>query len=586
MAVERTPGSSIRLTSCRKSLARTMGTASAAAEKRGSGQERRTSGAKAPTYSQSFTARLKSCPDTKPSFFASCSAGPAAGVRLLADALKDAPRGLKRLREEWTLPIQPRSPFCLVFPGLASWATFRPPLRGWIGKVGSLAIIFASACALRAETPGFNAQVAPILQKNCLACHSSGGHMGGLVMESYDTLLKGGTHGAPIVPGNADGSRIIQMLEGKITPRMPYGGDPLPPADIATIKAWINAGAAGPAAGSAATTLAPAALPDIRPVVPVVSPVASLKFSPDGALLAVGGYREVRLIDPSSGKELATLSGHADYVRSIAFSPDGKMLAAGGGPPQRSGEIKIWDLQSHQLLKTMQGHKDCIYSVAWSPDGKMIASGSYDKTVKLWDVASGKELKNLQDHIDAVFALAFSPDGRHLASASQDRTVKIWDVTSGNRLYTLSDALDGLTGVAYSPSGEHVAAAGYDKTIYIWKVGDTEGALKQSLIGDEDSILALVWSPDGKSIITASSDGSIRFRDAATLDPLRVIDHQPEWVQALAISPDGRFLAAGRFNGTLSLYDVKNDKVPAGQWTVFAPRQPAAGNEKKQVASQ
>jgi WD40 repeat protein len=65
-----------------------------------------------------------------------------------------------------------------------------------------------------------------------------------------------------------------------------------------------------------------------------------------------------------------------------------------------------------------------------------------------------------------------------------------------------------------------------------------------------------------------------------------VIDHQPEWVQALAISPDGRWLAAGRFNGTLSLYDVKNDKVPAGQWTVFAPRQPAAGEERKQVASQ
>jgi len=106
------------------------------------------------------------------------------------------------------------------------------------------------------------------------------------------------------------------------------------------------------------------------------------------------------------------------------------------------------------------------------------------------------------------------------------------------------------------------------------------------LIGDEESILALVWSPDGQTIITASSDGSIRFRDAKTLDPLRVIDHQPEWVQALAVSPDGRWLAAGRFNGTLSLYDVKNDKVPGAGWTVFTPRQPAVGEEKKQVASQ
>jgi tricorn protease-like protein len=453
-----------------------------------------------------------------------------------------------------------------------------------------LALVLASACgmvcsAMAAEAPSFDAQVAPILQKNCLACHSSTAKMGGLVMESYDLLLKGGAHGPPVVAGNADGSRIIEMLEGKIAPRMPYGGDPLPAADIATIKAWINAGATGPAAGAGVKTLAPAALPDIQPVVAVASPVASVKFSPDGKLLAVGGYREVRLIDPSTGKVVATLAGHADYVRSIAFSPDGKMLAAGGGPPQRSGEIKIWDLQSHQLLKTMQGHKDCIYSIAWSPDGKIIASGSYDKMVKLWDVASGKELKNLQDHIDAVFALTFSPDGKHLASASQDRTVKLWDVASGNRLYTLGDALDGLTGIAYSPSGEQIAAAGYDKTIYIWKVGDTEGALKQSLIGDEDSILALVWSPDGKTIVTASSDGSIRFRDAKTLDPVRVIDHQPEWVQALAISPDGKWLAAGRFNGTLSLYDMTNDKVPAGQWTIFAPR-PPAGDEKKQVAAQ
>jgi WD40 repeat protein len=143
-------------------------------------------------------------------------------------------------------------------------------------------------------------------------------------------------------------------------------------------------------------------------------------------VLAVGGYGQLRLVDPASSNPLATLSGHADFVRSIAFSPDGMMVAAAGGPPQGEGEIKIWDVQSHQLLKTMRGHKDCVYSIAWSPDGKLIASGSYDKMVKLWDVTTGKELLNLQDHIDAVFAVAFSPDGKRLASASQDRTVKIW----------------------------------------------------------------------------------------------------------------------------------------------------------------
>lgn len=438
-----------------------------------------------------------------------------------------------------------------------------------VSAVAVLRLCAAGGAIGSEASPGFSAQVAPILQKNCLACHSASAKMGGLVMESYDSLMKGGAHGQAIVPGKAEESRLIQMLEGKVQPRMPFGGEPLPAADIASVKAWIDAGARGPAAGEKATSLAPLSLPEIKPQVPVISPVLSLRFSPDNRVLAVGGYQEVRLLDPASGNVLATLPGEADFVRSIAVSPDGKMLAAAGGPCQRSGEIKLWDLASHQLVKTIQGHKDCIYSVAWSRDGRLIASGSYDKSVKLWDAASGNEIRTLQDHIDAVFAVAFSPDGKRLASGSQDRTVKIWDVASGRRLYTLSDASDGLTSIAYSPSGRQIAAAGYDKTIYVWDLGDEDGHLTQSLIADGDSILALLWSPDGKTIVTSSSDGSIRFRDAATLNPTGVIDHQPEWVETLGASSDGKWLAAGRYNGTLSLYDPRTFKQVAGPLQPF-----------------
>jgi len=474
--------------------------------------------------------------------------------------------------------------------GLKPWPVVRP-LRFAMASgllVGCWALVISSgvfeSLVAAASPPSFSADIAPILQKNCVACHSSSTKMGDLVMDSYDALMKGGIHGSPIVPHNAHGSRMALMLEGRVEPRMPFGADPLPATDIAMIEAWIDAGAPGPAASETTKPLTAAPIPEIKTEVPVVSPVAAVKFSPDGKLLAVGGYREVRLLDPGTGKVIATLSGHADYVRSIAFSPDGKMLAAGGGPPQQWGEIKIWDVQSHQLLKTIQGHNDCIYSIAWSPDGKLIASGSYDKMAKLWDASSGKELFNLKDHIDAVFAVAFSPDGKRLATASQDRTVKIWDIATGQRLYSLSDASDGLTALAYSPSGDRIAAAGYDKTIYIWRLGKDDGHLDQSLIADEDSILSLVWGLGGKVIITSSSDGSIRFRDAATLDPIRVIDHQPDWVEALSMSPDGMRLAAGRFNGSLSLYDLENYKEVRGQMMAFEPRQPTAANENKQVA--
>lgn len=410
--------------------------------------------------------------------------------------------------------------------------------------------------------------VAPILKKNCVICHSHGAHKSGLVMDSYEALMKGGTHGPAIIPHNANGSRLVAMLEGGLKPRMPLDDDPLSASDIAIIKDWINAGAIGPASGETPALVVVPPTPDIRPEVPASSPVSSLRFSPDGKVLAVGGYRDVRVIDTASGDRLAEFSGNTDLVRSLAISPDGKKVAAAGGAPQLFGEIRIWDLQSHQLLKSMRGHKDCIYSIAWSPDGKLIASGSYDRMVKLWDPETGREVRNLQDHIDAVFAVAFSPDGKRLASASQDRTVKIWDVASGKRLFTLSDASDGLASLAFSPSGNEVAAAGYDKTIYIWQLAQDDGHLTQSLIADQDSLLSLVWSPDGKTIVTASTDGSIRFRDTR-LNLLGVIDRQTDWVEALAISSDSKWLAAGRYNGSLSLYDINTHKEERAVTAIF-----------------
>jgi WD40 repeat protein len=435
--------------------------------------------------------------------------------------------------------------------------------------------------ATAGPAPTFATDVAPILQKNCVGCHSSATHKGGLVLDSYEALMKGGSDGKVVVARDAKNSLLMEMINGDVDPRMPLKNDPLPESDIAVIRSWINGGAAAPPAGTVASTSTPA-LPAISPQVPVASPVSSVKFSPDGRVLAVGGFERVRLVDTVSGKVLSELTGHSDAVRSVAFSPDGKMLAAAGGPPQREGEIKIWDLQSRELIRTLKGHTDCIYSIAWSPDGKLIASASYDKMVKLWDVATGKEVRNLQDHIDAVFAVAFSPDGKRLASASQDRTVKIWDVATGKRLYTLSDASDGLTTLAYSPSGDKLAAGGYDKTIYVWQLGNDDGHLLHSLIADEDSVLSLAWSRDGETLVTASSDGSIRFRDP-NLNLKGVVDRQPDWVQSIDVSPDGKWLAAGRYNGSLSLYDAKTF-TESRSMSIFDATQPMA-NSKSQEAS-
>jgi WD40 repeat protein len=273
-----------------------------------------------------------------------------------------------------------------------------------------------------------------------------------------------------------------------------------------------------------------------------------LAWSPDSKLIALAAFKEVRLIDPATKQEVASLKGAPDAVRALAFSKDGSLLAAAGGLPARRGEVQIWDVRGHTLQHTIKGHSDCIYAVAFSPDGKTIATSSYDKLIKLWDVSTEKEIRTLKDHIDAVYALAFTPDGKRIVSGAADRTVKIWNVETGERLYTFSEPQDGINAIAIDPTGKYVAAAGLDKTIRIWSLGEKSGKLENSLIAHEDAILRLAWSPDGLRLASSSADKSVAVYSVPDLTQLKSYP-EPDWVYGLQFSPDSKALAIGSFTG-------------------------------------
>ena len=405
--------------------------------------------------------------------------------------------------------------------------------------------------------PGFPPEVGAIFRGNCLPCHSAQSKMGGLALENHADLLKGGKHGPALVPGDSDASRLVQMLEGKVQPTMPMGGK-LEPDQIAAIKAWIHSGAPASQQAAGLGSIPGGPIPDIHPTVAVSPQSGSVAFSPDSRWLAVGSYREVRLVDPANGEVAAKLAGHAEVVRAVAFSPNGKWLAAAGGLPSRWGEVKIWDLETRQLVHTLQGHDDCIYAVAFSPDGKLLATGSYDKLILLWDVASGRQVKRLKDHIDAVFSLSFSSDGRFLASAAQDSSVKIWDVNSGERLYTLGEPLDSLYSVSFHPSGRRLAAGGVDRVIRIWEVTENNGTLIRSMIGHEGPILQVAFSPDGKRLVTTAEDRTLKIWNPETLTEEKVLEKQSDWVMGLAFNREGNWLAVGRYDGSVSIYDASD----------------------------
>jgi WD40 repeat protein len=447
-----------------------------------------------------------------------------------------------------------------------------------------LVAVFIAACAARSAPAGRTAgaahpvtflEVGAILRDNCEHCHNEDKAKGGLLMTSYETILAGGEHGSAIVPGESASSRLVQMIEGKLAPRMPYKEDPLSKSDVDVIRRWIDEGAPPPGAKDAAPS-PEFRVPDVKPTVAVAGAVAAVAFDPATRRMAVGSYKSVHLMSLADRTWTATLAGHADLVRALAFSPDGRRLAVAGGPSGRFGEIKIWDVEktAPTLVATIQGHTDTILAVAFSPNGATIASAGYDKLVKVWDVSTAKLVTTLKEHSDAVYAVAFMPGGRQLVSAAGDRTLKIWDVSTGKRVFTMSDALDSLYAVAVHPSGTQIAAAGADRMIRTWSwnadastPGGNTGSLVASTFAHADAVLRLTYSPDGATLVSAGADRVIKVWDARALREQQRLEAQPDWIMGLALSADGKWLAAGRYDGTLGLYALPADG-PGEQFVV------------------
>jgi len=111
-----------------------------------------------------------------------------------------------------------------------------------------IALATLTACGSKQPAVSYKSQVQPILEKNCVACHTAEGAgtlASGLQMTSYETLMKGTKFGPVIVAGNAESSTFYRLIAGKVDPsiRMPHGKEKISEANIKLIETWIQQGA-------------------------------------------------------------------------------------------------------------------------------------------------------------------------------------------------------------------------------------------------------------------------------------------------------------------------------------------------------
>lgn len=288
--------------------------------------------------------------------------------------------------------------------------------------------------------------------------------------------------------------------------------------------------------------------------------VSVLAFTPDRCLLAVaarnGPARLWNLAGPQP-RERGNLGAGDTRFSALTFSPNSRLVACGSGTAD--GLIWLYDVtekepQSAGLLK---GARGAVGAVAFSPDNKLVAGGGDDLSLRVWEVPSpkGDPRTQLPGHTKAIRTLAFSPDGQGITTAGLDGTGRVWALSRIRSWERVKLPHTGeVTTLAYSADGKTLATAGPDGVIRLWDPTAFKPAPRAELKGAPGAIHALLTTPN--ALISISDGPRVTHWDVIAGKPLREWEVPGGPATAVALTPDGRYLAAGNASGTVGVYRV------------------------------
>ncbi len=299
--------------------------------------------------------------------------------------------------------------------------------------------------------------------------------------------------------------------------------------------------------------------------------IPALAFSPDGETLAAiawaPGSRDtiVSIWDVKTRKlrfalEKTTVGFALSRDAFLAFLPDGQTLASAAGR-----YLNVWNLASRKIERKYvnSGSLGEIRNMVLSPDGRTIlvvgTTGARNLEVKLWNPKTGEVVSELRGE-GAGGTAAFSPDGKTLV-VGHARQLRFWNLLSGQSRATFNASTDqGRIGIAFGPDGNTLATALSTSAsviandlregrleVKLWDVSRPAALLA---FGGDPQISA-IFTPDSKSLMTRviPSDGAVRFWDLDTLRVRAVVNTTATDESSIALSPNGRLLAAGVIAG-------------------------------------
>lgn len=270
--------------------------------------------------------------------------------------------------------------------------------------------------------------------------------------------------------------------------------------------------------------------------------ITALDISANGHFILTGSLDQTAKLWDEKGREILTLTGHTANVLAVALSPanagnpEGGALMLTGGSDHRA---ILWNKFGHKIAEFSEPAENGeVAAVAIAASGKELAIGLKDGTFRLLN-DSCQEITRFP-YKKELNSVAFSPDGQHILTGSKDHTAQLWKKTSPGRPVQIFTGHGGSVACAvFSKSGDTVLTGGADGIAILWKKNGEK--IKTFSLGKEIRNVAL--SPDGRYLAAGSPDGMVKIWDLHknTDTSTRLF---PRGMSALLFRPDATQLLA------------------------------------------